>query len=62
MNRYVLALVLSGGLVSCEFLSANPHPLHDDGGAVNWKPSMAAALKAAKDTGKPIFIDAGTKS
>lgn len=39
--------------------TAGPHPFHDDGGAVNWRPNLAAAMKAAQATGKPIFIEAG---
>jgi thioredoxin-related protein len=42
--------------------SAAPHPFHDDGGAVNWKWSLATALDASKKTGKPIFIDACRES
>ena len=38
---------------------AGPHPFHDDGGAVNWRPNLAAALKAAQSAGKPVFIEAG---
>ena len=40
-------------------LSAGPHPFHDDGGSVNWRPNLAAALKAAQASGKPVFIEAG---
>jgi hypothetical protein len=40
-------------------LSAGPHPFHDDGGSVNWRPNLAAALKAALASGKPVFIEAG---
>lgn len=40
---------------------AAPHPFHDDGGAVNWKPSWRAALEAAQRAGKPIFLEAGRK-
>ena len=40
-------------------LFAGPHPFHDDGGSVNWRPNLAAALKAAQASGKPVFIEAG---
>ena len=40
-------------------LAAGPHPFHDDGGAVNWRPNLATALKAAQTSGKPVFIEAG---
>jgi hypothetical protein len=40
-------------------LLAGPHPFHDDGGWVNWRPNLAAALKAAQSSGKPVFIEAG---
>jgi hypothetical protein len=40
-------------------LLAGPHPFHDDGGSVNWRPNLAAALKAAQASGKPVFIEAG---
>jgi hypothetical protein len=40
-------------------LTAGPHPFHDDGGSVNWRPNLAAALKAAQVAGKPVFIEAG---
>ncbi len=40
---------------------AGPHPFHDDGGAINWKPSLRAALDAARVGGKPVFIEAGRK-
>ena len=53
----LMVLFCSGGV-----LRAAPHPHYDDGGAVNWKPSWAAALQAAKATGKPIFIDAGIEN
>jgi hypothetical protein len=39
-----------------------PHPFHDDNGAVNWRPNLAAALKAAQTTGKPIFLEAGREA
>jgi hypothetical protein len=38
---------------------AGPHPHFDDRGAVNWKPNFATAVAAAKQAGKPIFIQAG---
>ena len=53
-----MAIILSAG----GLLSAAPHPHYDDGGAVNWKPTWAAALQAAKTSGKPIFIDAGIEN
>lgn len=62
MNRLTIGLLLTGCLVAGEFAAANPHPLHDDGGAVDWKGSFAEALKTSQATGKPIFIDAGTKA
>ena len=40
-------------------LLAGPHPFHDDGGSVNWRPNLAAALKVAQASGKPVFIEAG---
>jgi hypothetical protein len=43
-------------------LAAGPHPFHDDGGSVNWRPNLAAALKAAQAAGKPVFIDAGREA
>src|SRR5262249_18410072 len=40
-------------------LQSGPHPFHDDGGSVNWRPNLAPALKAAQAAGKPVFIEAG---
>jgi hypothetical protein len=58
-----LALSFGMGLTLCVSATlAAPHPHYDDGGAVNWKPSWAAALQAAKAAGKPIFIDAGIEN
>ena len=53
----LLAMLVSS-LVTAP-LSAGPHPFHDDGGSVNWRPNLAAALKAAQASGKPVFIEAG---
>ncbi len=40
---------------------AAPHPFHDDGGLINWRPNWQAALQAAQKTGKPIFVEAGNE-
>jgi hypothetical protein len=60
MNRGIITgtLVLALGVTAI----AAPHPHYDDGGAVNWKASWAVALATAKQTGKPIFIDAGIEN
>ena len=59
MSRFWVSLVLSAGLAVCGRAAAGPHPLHDDGGAVNWRPTLRAALDAAQRAGKPVFIDLG---
>jgi hypothetical protein len=57
-TSFTLFAMLIGSLAAAP-LSAGPHPFHDDGGSVNWRPNLAAALKAAQSSGKPVFIDAG---
>jgi hypothetical protein len=42
--------------------AAAPHPYHDDGGAVNWQPNLAAAMKAAQASGKPLFVEGGREA
>src|SRR5262249_16672224 len=48
-------------VVPCGFCHATPHPFHDDGGLINWRPNWASALQTAQKTGKPLFIEAGTE-
>jgi hypothetical protein len=55
-----LALLMTASALRA--ISAAPHPHYDDGGAVNWKASWALALSAARQTGKPIFIEAGIEN
>jgi hypothetical protein len=38
-------------------VQAGPHPFHDEGGHINWRPNWQAALLAAQKTGKPLFIE-----
>jgi hypothetical protein len=57
-NSFTLLVLFVFSLAAAP-LSAGPHPFHDDGGSVNWRPNLAAAQKAAKTAGKPIFIEAG---
>jgi hypothetical protein len=57
MYRRLLSVpVLVLGLAICELSPAAPHPYHDDGGAINWRPTWAAAIDLSKKTGKPLFI------
>ncbi len=55
-----LVLLLVGQFFTQSAL-ADPHPFHDDGGLINWKPSLRSALDAAQRGGKPIFLEAGRK-
>lgn len=57
LGTSLLAILLAGPAAS-----AAPHPHYDDGGAINWKPTWAAALQASRSTGKPIFVDAGIEN
>ena len=57
-NCSALLAVFLFSLAAAQLL-AGPHPFHDDGGAVNWRPNLAAAPKAAQAAGKPAFIEAG---
>jgi hypothetical protein len=59
MRHFSALLALFGCLLAAASLSAGPHPFHDDGGSINWRPNLAAALKAAQASGKPLFIEAG---
>jgi hypothetical protein len=60
MNRGILtgSLLLALGVTAF----AAPHPHYDDGGAVNWKPSWGLALSAARQTGRPVFVEAGIEN
>lgn len=62
MTRIALLFGRIPAQVITGLASAAPHPFHDDGGAVNWKSSLAAAQEASKLTGKPIFIEAARES
>src|SRR5262249_41478230 len=44
-NTFALLAVFVFSMDTAPLL-AGPHPLHDDGGWVNWRPNLAAALKA----------------
>jgi hypothetical protein len=35
---------------------AAPHPVHNDGGAVNWKLNWNEVVALAKKTGRPILL------
>ena len=59
MIRFSGFLMLVVGLIGFAVALGAPHPLHDDGGAVNWRQNMRAALEAAQRSGKPIFLEAG---
>jgi hypothetical protein len=62
MNRLWLGWALAAGLAVVGSAGAAPHPVHDDGGAVNWRPDLAAALRLAQTSGKPVFIEAGSET
>ena len=55
-------LVAVSWLAVAGLAAAAPHPFHDDGGAVNWKPTWQLALQTAQKTGKPLFIEAGREA
>ena len=39
-----------------------PHPLYDDGGTLDWRTSLEAAMKVAGDRRRLVFIEWGRES
>ena len=56
--NYFRGLTVAVCLAALAPALAGPHAIHDDKGAVNWKPTYKAALDLAMKTGKPVFIEA----
>jgi len=52
MNR----LLLIAALATPSFVLAAPHPVHDDGGAVNWRLTWKDTVDQARKTGRPILL------
>jgi hypothetical protein len=62
MHRRIATLLLVTYFAVAGLAAAAPHPFHDDGGAINWKPTWQIAVQTAQRTGKPLFIEAGREA
>jgi hypothetical protein len=61
MGRSSMGLALAAGMV---LAVAGQAPAADEegGGSIPWKVSWPAAVQAARRSGKPLFIDAGSET
>src|SRR5262245_42551334 len=57
MHRSLGILALGIALAAISTASSNPHPYHDDGGMINWRPTLSSALQDSLRLHRPVLLE-----